>query len=139
MKSLFNIFYPATCKACDAALKYGENMICTSCRHELPVTAMHYRTQQPIQKLLYGRAKIELGTALFYFDKKSLVQNLIHNLKYRGDQSISGFLGKWLGSELAQIPEYKKIDCVIPVPLHKSRRRKRGYNQVTGFGKEIAQ
>ena len=138
MRSLFNLFYPKTCKACDTVLDYGEDIICTSCRHKLPVTGFHYVTEKPIQKLLYGRADIELGTALFYFDKKTLVQNLIHNLKYRGDKSISTFLGKWLGKELAELESYRQIDCVVPVPLHPKRKRKRGYNQVSGFGKAIA-
>ena len=48
------------------------------------------------------------------------------------------FLGKWLGSELSQIEDYKTIDVVVPVPLHKSKLRKRGYNQVDKFGQEIA-
>ena len=48
------------------------------------------------------------------------------------------FLGKWLGEELSEIDRYKSIDVVIPVPLHKSKLRKRGYNQVDKFGKEIA-
>ena len=138
MRSLFNLFYPKTCKACDTALDYGEDIICTSCRHKLPVTGFHYVTEEPIQKLLYGRTAITLGTALFYFEKKTLVQNLIHNLKYRGDKSISAFLGRWLGRELAEVETYTSIDCVVPVPLHPGRMRKRGYNQVAGFGKEIA-
>ena len=49
------------------------------------------------------------------------------------------FFGKWLGAELAEISEYKTIDTVIPVPLHKRKLKKRGYNQVAGFGKAIAQ
>tara|TARA_R110002020_G_scaffold282164_1_gene497770 strand:- start:126 stop:806 length:681 start_codon:yes stop_codon:yes gene_type:complete len=138
VRALFNLFYPKSCKACDDPLVYGEDMICADCRHYLPVTHLHYGTQIPIQKLLYGRVEIHLGTSLFYFDKKSRVQQLIHNLKYRGHEKISSFLGKWLGSELSEIDAYEKIDCVVPVPLHKTRRRERGYNQVAGFGKAIA-
>ena len=138
LRPLFDLFFPAGCLACGEMLQPGEKMICTRCRHELPVTGLHYTTQKPIHELLYGRVEIELATALFYFDKKSKVQQLIHNLKYRDHERISGFLGKWLGFELATIKAYQDIDCVIPVPLHKSRLRERGYNQVTGFGEAIA-
>ena len=68
-----------------------------------------------------------------------MVQHLLHGLKYRGYENIGVFLGKWLGEELKNIESYKHIDVVIPVPLHKKKLRKRGYNQVEKFGKEIAQ
>ena len=62
----------------------------------------------------------------------------MHNLKYKGHQDVGLFLGKWLGEELKTIETYQNIDVVVPVPLHKSKLRKRGYNQVDKFGKEIA-
>ena len=46
--------------------------------------------------------------------------------------------GSWLGTELSEIETYQNVDMVIPVPLHKQKLKKRGYNQVAGFGKEIA-
>ena len=138
MKSLLKLFFPDQCSACDELLSEGEAFVCTSCRHTLPVTHLHTTTLNPIQKLLYGRTTIHLEAALFYFDKKTRVQQLIHNLKYRRQEQLSPFMGNWLGSQLAEAPAFAAIDCVIPVPLHKSRLRERGYNQVAGFGKAIA-
>ncbi|WP_328515280.1 ComF family protein [Aquimarina aquimarini] len=66
------------------------------------------------------------------------MQNLIHNLKYRGREEVGEELGRWLGQELSQKTRYQSIDVVIPVPLHKVRLRERGYNQVEKFGIEIA-
>jgi ComF family protein len=86
-----------------------------------------------IQKVFYGRIMLEQATALFYFEKKGPVQALLHNLKYRGQEEISAFLGDWLGQELSQLPAYRDVDVVIPVPMHPKKRKKRGYNQVTGF------
>ncbi len=86
----------------------------------------------------YGRIPVEHATALLDYQKKGLTQELIHSLKYRGYKKISSFFGKWLGAELSQHPHYKKVELVLPVPLHKSRLKKRGYNQVSGFGYEIA-
>tara|TARA_R100000935_G_scaffold13736_4_gene27459 strand:+ start:20307 stop:20837 length:531 start_codon:yes stop_codon:yes gene_type:complete len=88
--------------------------------------------------IFYGRVPIEQATALLKFNKKGITQELLHNLKYRGRENISVFFGKWLGTELAEIESYTAIDCVVPVPIHKLKKRKRGYNQVTGFGMEIA-
>ena len=87
---------------------------------------------------MYGRVTLVNATALFYFDKKGSVQQLLHNLKYRGHEHIGEALGKWLGAALAEIEAYKFIDVVIPVPIHKTKLKKRGYNQVEKFGKAIA-
>jgi ComF family protein len=86
----------------------------------------------------YGRFLLRNATALIYFQKGELAQELLHNLKYRGKKEISSFFGKWLGAELAENNFYKDVAVVIPVPLHKQKLKKRGYNQVEGFGKEIA-
>ncbi|GGG22666.1 amidophosphoribosyltransferase [Dokdonia pacifica] len=86
-----------------------------------------------IQKVFYGRIMLEQATALLYFEKKGPVQKLLHNLKYNDKEEISTFLGDWLGRELAELPSYQVIDTIIPVPIHPKKKKKRGYNQVTGF------
>jgi predicted amidophosphoribosyltransferase len=91
-----------------------------------------------MKNLFYGRFPLENATALVMFQKKGPTQEVLHNLKYRGQKEIAAFFGKWLGAELTKNPSYTSIDLVIPVPLHKKKLKKRGYNQVTGFGEEIA-
>jgi len=137
-KDLVDLFFPPVCEACKTLLTDNESVICTQCRHELPVTNFHFTTNDLMKKLLYGRVKLENATALLHFSKKGLVQGLLHNLKYRGHEQIGHFLGQWLGDELKSLQPYTTIDIVVPVPLHKRKLRKRGYNQVTKFGKAIA-
>lgn len=138
LKSVVDLFFPKVCPACHNMLSDNEDTICTDCRHDLPVTHFHFNHSETVKKVLYGRAKIEQGTALFRFEKKGKVQQLIHNLKYRGHENIGTFLGQWLGSELKTIEAYTSIDTVIPVPLHPKKLKKRGYNQVAKFGQQIA-
>ncbi len=138
LRDLAYLFYPISCAACDNALYKNERTLCTSCRHQLPLGNFHKVNAEKIKKVFYGRVKIENITSLFLFEKDSLVQNLIHNLKYRGREEIGIELGKWLGKELSQLPEYQLIEIVIPVPLHPRRLRERGFNQVEKFGIEIA-
>lgn len=133
-----NLLYPAVCHVCDTELLKNEQVVCTSCLHDLPVTSYHLDNDNPVKKVFYGRVKIHKATALLHFRKKQGVQHLIHDLKYRGHQEIGTFLGKWLGEELAAIEDFRNIDIVIPVPLHRTKLKQRGYNQVTEFGKEIA-
>lgn len=138
VKNLLNLFFPKVCYACNNLLVDKETFVCTDCRHNLPVTNYHFNDDDSVKKVLYGRVKLENATALLQFHKKGMVQHLLHGLKYRGYEDIGVFLGKWLGEELKTIETYKQIDAVIPVPLHKKKLRKRGYNQVEKFGQEIA-
>jgi ComF family protein len=124
--------------ACDGHLKDSETYICTFCRNELPLTDFHFESDNAVANRLYGRVNFRHATSLLWFSKKGMVQHLMHNLKYKGYEDVGVFLGKWLGEELRQIEAYNDIDVVVPVPLHKSKLRKRGYNQVDKFGKEIA-
>jgi len=87
----------------------------------------------------YGRIPLEFGAALFYFHKKGIVQEMMHQLKYKGHQEIGAIVGDWYAAELKDLEPLKNIDYIIPVPLHKRRFRERGYNQVTMFGKALAQ
>ena len=137
-RDLVNLFFPPVCEACKSLLIDNEVVICIECRHLMPVTNFHFTNDESIKKLLYGRVKLECATALFHFSKKGLVQEMLHNLKYRGHEQIGEFLGKWLGEELKSVKAYEDVDMVIPVPLHKQKLRQRGYNQVSKFGKAIA-
>ena len=138
IKNLLNLFFPEVCNACSNILLDNELHICTTCRHNLPVTDFHFNNPEFVKKLFYGNLNLENATALLRFQKKGITQQLMHNLKYRGQEHIGTVLGKWLGNELNSIESYNDIDVVVPVPLHKSKLRKRGYNQVTKFGQEIA-
>jgi ComF family protein len=77
-----------------------------------------------------------------YFHKKGIVQELIHNLKYKGHEEIGTLLGHWYGQDLKEVLLSQKPDVIIPVPLHSRKYKERGYNQVTSFGlalsKELA-
>lgn len=138
LQSLLNLFFPKVCCACHEPLLPQEDAICVDCRHALPITNFHFDNNPALKKVLYGRAEIVLGTSLFRFEKKGPVQQLIHELKYKGQQHIGTVLGDWLGGELTTLPKWQGIDLVIPVPMHKKKLRKRGYNQVTKFGQRIA-
>lgn len=138
LPSIINIFFPKVCYACHDVLNDNEYDICTHCRNNLPVTNFHFNNDPTVLKVFYGRVKIEHATALLRFEKKGIVQQLIHSLKYKEQEQIGVFLGDWLGGELKTLKAYHDIDVVIPVPLHKKKLKKRGYNQVAKFGQQIA-
>ena len=133
-KSLINLFFPPVCAACKSFIGTNENVICTVCRHELPLTNHHLNPENEAFKKFYGRIPLEYASALLYFHKKGMVQELIHNLKYKGHEEIGTILGNWYSDDLKNVAILNTVDVVIPVPLHKKRLKERGYNQVTNFG-----
>jgi ComF family protein len=59
-------------------------------------------------------------------------------LKYGGCYGLGVAMGRELGAALAMFREFEAIDLVVPVPLHRARRRERGYNQAEAIGEGIA-
>lgn len=136
---IIDLFFPPVCLACSGSLPNRDLQICVDCRHDLPVTNFHLDDSDYVKKVFYGRVPLENATALLRFHKKGIVQELIHNLKYRGHSEVGELLGKWLGAELRTVAGFKEVDMVVPVPLHRSKMRQRGYNQVAKFGQHIAE
>ena len=138
LKDVFAIFFPEVCLGCNEHLGSHESIICLTCRHDLPLTNFSFEEHNLIEKSFYGRIPLENATSLFYFFKKSNVQRLIHELKYNNQQQVGTFIGDWLGEQLVDSERFKTIDCIVPVPLHPKKFKKRGYNQVTTFGESLA-
>jgi ComF family protein len=137
-KSIINLFFPPVCAGCHSFLLSNENVICTICRHNIPLTNHHLNPENEAFKKFYGRIPVEYVSALLYFHKKGIVQELIHNLKYKGQEEIGSVLGAWFAEDLKNSPIIQSVDEIIPVPLHKRKLRERGYNQVTNFGNALS-
>ncbi len=134
-----SVLVPKVCFGCNAHLIRGEEYLCTTCRNNLPLTEYSFNEENPVDRIFYGRINIEKASSFLFFTEKGIVQQLIHNLKYRNQEQIGNFLGDWYGFLLRDSNELKgAIDIVIPVPLHPKRMKKRGYNQVSSFAKRLA-
>nr|WP_299386874.1 ComF family protein [Allomuricauda sp.] len=138
LNEIHNILLPMVCFGCNAQLSRGESTLCTVCRHELPLTDYNFRDENPVDRIFYGRIPIKKAASFLFFSKTGIVQNLLHHLKYKNQEQIGGFLGNWYGSLLENEVSLKNVDAVIPVPLHPKKQRKRGYNQVSLFAKNLA-
>jgi len=114
-------------------------ILCTVCRHEIPLTNFHNNPKNEAISKFYGRVPIEFAAALFHFQKKGIVQEMIHKLKYKGHEEIGKMIGLWYAEELKNVAQIKQIDFIIPVPLHPRKLKQRGYNQVTTFGKSLSE
>jgi len=112
--------------------------LCTVCRNQIPLTEYDFIEVNAVDKIFYGRVDIKKAAAFLFYADQGIVKNLIHFLKYKNQPQIGQFLGDWYGQVMKEDNAPDDIDIVIPVPLHKKRLKKRGYNQVSGFAKRIA-
>ncbi|WP_210462571.1 ComF family protein [Rufibacter roseolus] len=133
------LLFPEDCRACGGDLAMGEEIICSHCRIKLPYTNFHLSpTDNPLHQVFWGRVPIQLAAAYLVFQEKGRVQRLLHQLKYKGQEEVGELLGRWFGAQLKTQEEFRAVEVVVPVPMHQSKERQRGYNQVLGFAKAIA-
>lgn len=138
-RDMISLIYPKICMACDKLLLKHEESLCTFCIYSLPKTGFHKESDNPVSRLFWGKTEIEGAASYFHFEKGGHVQQLIHKFKYKGFKEIGIEVGKHYGTELKDCESYSKVDIIVPVPLHKDKHRKRGYNQSDFFAKGLSQ
>lgn len=97
--------------------------------HQLPETGFFKHPGNPVEKAFYGRLQLQQAAALYYFTKNSLVQELMIQLKYRGNHSAGLFLGRMMGLAMLHSGRFTDIDMLLPLPLNERKQFTRGYNQ----------
>jgi ComF family protein len=128
-----SLLFPELCNACGESLVNGEKLICTDCLYHLPFTEFHLKPDNMVAQQFWGKINLEAAYAMCYFTKGGKMQHLMHQFKYKGIQKIGDMLGNMAGKQLVENPIFSNADVIIPVPLHQSRLRKRGYNQSACF------
>lgn len=138
LQDLFNLFYPSVCLCCEQYLLDQEKIICIECRLDLPFIDNGDSTSNLLTQTLEGRVLLEKGASFLYYHPVGKVKKLIHQLKYKNNESVGVFLGEWFGQKLLETGKFSEIDYIIPVPLHEKKLRQRGYNQLTKFGESLS-
>ncbi len=134
---LIQLFFPRTCLSCKDLLGENDEEICHICLSELPYTTYQFNKQNEVYKQIIPFVEIEAATALVFFSKQGMVQELMHQLKYKGHQEVGSLFGKILGNKILKQTVYFPVDLIVPIPLHSKKLKKRGYNQLTEFGKAL--
>jgi len=130
LAEFLNLIFPDLCVVCKRGLLTSEKYLCTNCRIRLPNAAseMYLEFPNPLELRFIGHLKIKRAFAFLKFHKSGSAQKILHGLKYQGMSEIGVLLGMWFGLELKESGN-ANYDLILPVPLHYTRRRKRGYNQ----------
>jgi ComF family protein len=124
-----SLLFPDNCLSCSDSLNKGEKMLCSRCRYELPKTNFHKEDMNDLNKKFWGRVDIRYALAYLKFHKGGMAQKILYHVKYKGNKDAARMLGQWYGEELAAHGFQDKFEMIVPVPLHKAKLRKRGYNQ----------
>ena len=121
-------FFPVNCLVCGKRLSSPCEILCFTCECLMPKTGFGEKEDNPVSQTFWGRVPVVRATSLFRFEKGSAYQELLHDLKYRGNRNAGLYLGRLLGHELKPTV-FAQCDLLVPVPLHPGRLRQRGYNQ----------
>lgn len=134
---LLDLFFPADCKTCKELLKWNENYICKGCFDKI-------EPLKPPLCVKCGR-HIDGGIICFscksrriYFEKarsygefSDVLKEAIHLLKYEKKLILADKLANLMDGVVDLFE--KEFHYFLPVPIHKSKQRKRGFNQTELF------
>lgn len=138
MKStILDILFPRRCPVCGEIVKPAGNLICPSCFRELsfvksPVCKKCGKeivdeTMELCEDCMIHRHAFEYGIALLNYNetaRKSMAQ-----IKYNNKREYLDFFGALMAARYEKTIGRMNVDVIVPVPVHESRLRKRGFNQ----------
>lgn len=151
LRAASDLILPRSCIVCGRKLLTEEKHLCLFCMADLPLTRfwkqthniMADRFNSVIQEHLDqsdhpANEQYAYAAALFFYNSAADYRKIPYRLKYHGDRSVGRYFGKVLGKHLATEEQFRDVDLVVPVPLHWTRKWKRGYNQAEVIASAIA-
>ncbi|MFC0774548.1 ComF family protein [Terrimonas alba] len=136
--SVVHLLFPHICSGCGNDILDPSSALCLRCMDAMPETNFELHANNPVEKKLWGRIKLESATAQYYFTGESLMKRLMHQFKYKGNKELGLQLGKMMGESISRSRRFD-VDALIPLPLFAAKEKKRGYNQATVLCEGIAE
>lgn len=128
-QSFTSLFFPDLCICCGQYKGRSQEILCVQCDFDLPRYPHYSDPNNNIKKLFAGRLNLTFASAYLVFRKNGSVQQLLHQLKYKGNSSVGLVFGERFGTILKDISCLSDVDYLLPVPLHPKKELTRGYNQ----------
>ena len=156
MRAAADMILPRVCVVCGRRLLLQEKHICLECAADMPFTRFETMSHNPmadrfnevIQRHLVADGvssgvpqsyeRYAYASALFLYKEDSGYKKIPYQVKYHANLAIGKHFGHMLGRRLADSQLFTDVDMVIPVPLHRLRQWKRGYNQAEIIAEEVA-
>jgi len=128
LRDFSKLIFPNVCAGCNRSLLKTENSICLHCQTTLPIR-LKFKNEELIQRF-YGRIELVEAYGFLLFKNKGLTQKLLHAIKYKGNKELAVELGLMFGTYCKELNLFSTVDVILPIPLHKSKLRLRGFNQI---------
>lgn len=140
-KDLADLVFPRCCVHCGVELSRAERYYCFRCESQCGLNRDYNLTSNQVVEVLRGRVPLAGAHFLFYFYKYTLIQSLLHELKYRNNPNLGRYLGRMHARLLKENDalQFPKESLLIPVPLHIKKKKKRGYNQAEEYAKGFSE
>ena len=155
LRSIADLLMPRFCLVCGRELDTGlpgdggagEEHLCRECWKDLPRTRYWKLRENPMAESFNALIQRNMGedvryqpygyAAALYFYKGGY-REISKALKYRRNFAAGRYFGRLLGQTLAETEFFRDVDLVVPIPLHWTRRWRRGYNQAEVIAREVA-
>ncbi len=151
MKSLIMFLYPAQCRHCGESLDPADgHYICKTCWQEIqPIKKPYCETcghpldpnaalPEVIPSCSNCPENLSFRKVRSAATYESAAGAAFRLLKYHGKTIMAEPLASLMIETMSTLFGMEDYDYIIPVPLHKRRRRKRGYNQVELIGERLS-
>lgn len=140
LSTLRDLVFPDLCMLCAEVPRLGKDQpFCAACQIELPRTD-HFKVQlnDAVRRLEVRVPLQDVGSYLDFYNY-SKVKGMMHRLKYQGRQDIGLVMGRLSAQAAVKHGRYANVNMIIPVPLHRTKKLKRGYNQAAVFGMGVSE
>ena len=146
-RDIADLIMPRVCLVCGKVLEAGEEHLCAACWKDLPRTRYWKLRENPMAEGFNALIQRNMGedvqyqpygyAAAMYFYKGGY-REISKALKYKRNFAVGRCFGKLLGQTLKESDLFRDVDLVVPIPLHWTRRWRRGYNQAEVIAWEVA-
>lgn len=109
------------------------------CDYAMPRCHLHAEPFNEIHRRLAGKVPIERAAAMFHYYRDTAYTRLIHVAKYGGRPRVGEALAGKFATEIAGDGFFDGIDIILPVPLHRLKRLRRGYNQTEYIARGLSE
>lgn len=141
-----DLIYPPRCPVCNEIVAISDGGVCPGCKGKFHYVEEPYclKCGKPIiddeeeycDDCKNKRHYYEEGRACFIYDE--YMKESIYRFKYNKKQEYATYYGKEIYKRLYRIIKTWGADALIPVPIHKERMKKRGYNQAELIANQLS-
>jgi ComF family protein len=134
-----DLFLPRLCPVCGKRLMMSESFICLTCVMHWPRYEIERTDDNRMLRQLWPSVPVSHGASLIVYRPDSDFHEVLMDIKYRGRPDLAHEMGRWAAMELMGSRLVAAVDTLVPVPLSKKKKRKRGYNQAEKLAEGLSE